>query len=143
MGAICQKLGIATRYGLDWPGIEFRWRQDFPHPFKPALGPTQPPIRWIPGLSRGWIAHGVAFTTHSIYRQGYRKSRAIPLLHLWAFVACSRATFTFTFTVCQKENQNEGENINTNVFSSIRTHRPTECVSCLVQVPFLPYTNTG
>jgi hypothetical protein len=26
-------------------------------------------------------------------------SRAIPLLTLWAFVACSRVTFTFTFTL--------------------------------------------
>jgi hypothetical protein len=28
---------------------------------------------------------------------GYRKSRAIPLLPLWAFVACYRENFTFTF----------------------------------------------
>ena len=27
-----------------------------------------------------------------------KKSRAIALLHLWAFVACSRMNFTFTFT---------------------------------------------
>ena len=25
-------VGIATRYGLDGPGIESRWRRDFPHP---------------------------------------------------------------------------------------------------------------
>jgi hypothetical protein len=29
--------------------------------------------------------------------RGYRKSRAIPLLPLWAFVACSRVNFIFTF----------------------------------------------
>jgi len=28
-------------------------RRDFPHPFGPALGLTQPPIQWVPGLSRG------------------------------------------------------------------------------------------
>jgi hypothetical protein len=44
---------IATRYGLDGPGIESRWGRDFPHPSRPALGPTQPPIQWVPGLFRG------------------------------------------------------------------------------------------
>jgi len=44
---------IATRYGLDGPGIESRWERDFTHPPRPALEPTQPPIQWVPGLSWG------------------------------------------------------------------------------------------
>ena len=46
-------VGIATRYGLDGPGIEFLWGRDFPHQFRPALGPTQSPIQWVLGLFPG------------------------------------------------------------------------------------------
>ena len=44
---------IATRYGLDGPGIESQWGQDFPHLSRPALRPTHPPVQWVPGLFRG------------------------------------------------------------------------------------------
>jgi hypothetical protein len=43
---------IVTGYGLEGPGIEFRWGQDLLHLSGPALGPTQLPVQWVPGLSR-------------------------------------------------------------------------------------------
>ena len=38
--------GITTGYGLDGPGIKFRWGRDFPRLFRPTLGPIQPPVQW-------------------------------------------------------------------------------------------------
>jgi len=46
-------VGIATDYGLDGPGIESPWGRDFPHLSRLALRPTQPPVQWVSGLSRG------------------------------------------------------------------------------------------
>jgi hypothetical protein len=52
-------VGIATRYGLDGPGIQSWWKQDFPHPSRPALGPVQPPVQWVPGLFLGGKVAGM------------------------------------------------------------------------------------
>ena len=46
-------VSIPTRYGVDGPGIESWWGRDFLHPSRPALGSTQSPIQWVPGLARG------------------------------------------------------------------------------------------
>jgi hypothetical protein len=52
-GSQDSSVGIATRYGLDGPGIETRWVRDFPQPSRMAFGPTQPSIQWVPALSLG------------------------------------------------------------------------------------------
>ena len=46
-------VGIATRYRLDGPGIESRWRRDIPQPHRPSLGPTQPPVQRVVGFFPG------------------------------------------------------------------------------------------
>ena len=59
--------GIATRYGLDGPGIESRWGARFSAPA--PTGPGAHPASYTMGtvsLSRGYSGRGVAFTTHLI-----------------------------------------------------------------------------
>ena len=47
--AVC----IATRYGLEDPGIESQRGRGFPQPSRPVLGSTQPPLQRVPGLFAG------------------------------------------------------------------------------------------
>ena len=55
MLSICgpgSSVGIATDYGLDGPGSNPGGDEIF-RPFRPALGPNQPPVKWVTILSRG------------------------------------------------------------------------------------------
>jgi hypothetical protein len=54
IGSICgpgSVVVISTGYGLDGPGIEFRWGRVYLYLSRLALGPTQPPLQWVTPLS--------------------------------------------------------------------------------------------
>jgi len=52
-------VGIATRYGVDGPGIESRRKREFPYLSRTALWPTKPPAQWVPCLFPGGKAAGL------------------------------------------------------------------------------------
>jgi len=93
-------VGIGIGDGLDGPGIESRWGRDFP-PVKtgPGTHPTSCTMGTgsFPGVKSG---RSVTLTAHPLQVPWSRKSRAIPLLPLWAvrpvqsLSACTRVHFT-------------------------------------------------
>ena len=72
-------VGIETRYRLDGPEAESLWERDFPHPSRPAMGITQPPIQWTSVLSGGKAVEAWRCPPNPTYRRSERKSRALPL----------------------------------------------------------------
>ena len=90
-------MGIATCYGLDDPGVEFRGGGEgceFSAAIQAVLEPTHPPVQWVTDL----------FLT--IKRPGRvidHPSKSSAKLHFcssfWLFMAYYRAKFTFTLTL--------------------------------------------
>jgi hypothetical protein len=97
-------VGIATRYGLDGPGIESRGGGEIFRtcPDRPWAPPSllYNEYRVFPGVKSG---RSVTLTPHPLLVPWSWKGRAIPLLPLWAvrpvqsLSACTRGHFTFLY----------------------------------------------
>jgi len=66
IGGWNSSVGIANRYRPDGSRCESRWGRDYSHTSRQAMGPTQPPVQRVWGLSRGYSGRGVVLTAHSI-----------------------------------------------------------------------------
>jgi len=57
IGARGRVVGIGTRYRLDGPGNESRWKRDFPYPSRPTLRPTKTFVQTVTFLfPKGGVA---------------------------------------------------------------------------------------
>ena len=84
-------VGIATRYGLNGPGIESQWGATFSAPVQ--TGPGAHPASYTMGTGSflGVNRRGVVLITHPhLQCPGLKFGRAIPLPALRALVACYR-----------------------------------------------------
>jgi len=98
-------VGIATGYGLDGPGIESLWGARFSALVQTGSGAHPDSCTMstgsFPGVKSG---RGVTMTPDPFLVPRSRKSRAIPLLPLWAvrpvqsLSACTRVHLTFVFS---------------------------------------------
>ena len=94
-------VGIATRYGLDGPGIESPWEARFSAPVQTGPGAQTASCTMstgsFPGVKSGRV---VTLSAHPLLVPWSRKGRVIPLLPLWAvrsvqsLSVCTRVHFT-------------------------------------------------
>jgi hypothetical protein len=86
LGSRDSSVGIATRYGLEGPGIESRWSEIFRTYPDRRRGPPSllySGYRVFPGGKGG---RGVMLTTHPLLVPRLTKSWAIPPLTLWVLL---------------------------------------------------------
>ena len=76
-------------------------------PPRPALGPTQPPIEWVPGPFPGSKAPGVDVNLSHPYRAQIKSECATLLIPIFALMACKGLSLPLTipstrmcFTLC-------------------------------------------
>jgi hypothetical protein len=92
MGNRDSSVGIATRYGLEDPGIEFRWCEIFRTYPDRLRGPPSLLYNGYRGFTGSKGGRGVMPTTPPLLMPRLRKSWAIPPLTLWVLLGLLRGS---------------------------------------------------
>jgi hypothetical protein len=87
-------VGIATRYGLEGPGIESRWGEIFRTYTDWLRGPTSLMYNGYRVFPGGKGGRGVMLTTHPLLVLRLKKSWAIPPLTLWVLLGLLRGSLS-------------------------------------------------
>jgi len=116
---------IATPYGLDSPGIESRWGQNFPQLSRPALELTQSPTQWISGYSQKYSRRCVALNSHPHLaprlKKGYSCTSTLPHWPSRQVIGWA-SSFTFGFSSNRKLRKTWKDKIPLNNMSKFSSH---------------------
>ena len=88
-------VGITTRYGLEFWGIESRYRATYYAHVQKGHGANQPTVHWVPCLSTGYRVQSVSLTTHFHLAPRLKKEYSYISTFVWDFVVYSRVKITF------------------------------------------------
>ena len=92
-------VGIATDYGLDGPGLNPSGDEIF-RLSRPALGPTQPPVKWVPGLSPGSsAARACRWPLTPFWCRGHGRVELYLYSPSWPHRACNGITLPFIYII--------------------------------------------
>ena len=126
-------VGIATELpGPARPGWTVRdWillGDEIFRPSRPALGPTQSPVKWVPGLSRGKVRpERTADHSPLLVPQSWR-SRAIPLptlrackgINLYIYIYVYIYIFIYIYTYRERERESRTQWETSQVFVKVK-----------------------
>jgi hypothetical protein len=91
----CSWYSDSLRARQSWNRIPVRVK--FLHMFKPVLGPTRPPVKWVPGFfPRGFSDRVVVLSTHSHLTSKLKKEQSDISSSFYAFKTCPRVNYMFT-----------------------------------------------
>jgi hypothetical protein len=119
---------IATRYGLEGPGIDSRWGEIFRTYPDLLRGPPSLPYNGYRVFPGGKGGRGVILTTHPLLVPRWRKCWAIPPLTLWVLLGLLRGSLYLLF-IYQITRVHKIKDYKTNL-SCCEKHKPAQPIWC-------------